>query len=238
MIFNNFTLNIHNKVAHLAINRPEKANSLHQEAWAEMREALLQCDKNPEVRALILSGNGDKIFCAGIDLTMLMSTNELVQDNCEGRKREKFRNFLLDFQDILSTFEKISKPVLSAIHGGCIGGGVDIVCATDMRYCTADAYFTIKEIDLGMVADLGTLQRLPKLISDGLTRELAYTGRKMMAAEAAHCGLVNRVFENKDVMLAEVTKIAEMIAGIQQLNIHVVADTCYDNSIRLFGLHS
>jgi enoyl-CoA hydratase len=219
MNFKHFTLSISNNVAHLAINRPDKANSLHQEAWLEMRQALLYCDKNPEVRVIILSGNGDKIFCAGIDLAMLMSTNELVQDNCEGRKREKFRNFLLDFQDILSTFEKISKPVLSAIHGGCIGGGLDIVCATDMRYCTTDAYFCIKEIDLGMVADLGTLQRLPKLISDGLTRELAYTGRKMMAAEAAHCGLVNRVFENKETMLTEVTKIAEMIASKSPLSV-------------------
>ena len=219
MNFKNFTLSIENKVAHLAINRPEKANSLHHEAWTELREALLFCDKTPEVRAIILSGNGDKIFCAGIDLTMLMTTQELVQDDCEGRKREKFRNFLLDFQDILTCFEKISKPVLSAIHGGCIGGGLDIVCATDMRYCTADAYFCIKEIDLGMVADLGTLQRLPKLISDGLTRELAFTGRKLLAEESERCGLVNRVFANKETMLAEVTKIAELIASKSPLSI-------------------
>ena len=219
MNFNYFTLAIHNKVAHLAINRPEKANSLHQEAWTELREALLYCDKTPEVRAIVLSGNGDKIFCAGIDLTMLMSINELMQEDCEGRKREAFRHFLLDFQDMLTTSEKISKPILSAIHGGCIGGGVDMVCATDMRYCTADAYFVIKEIDLGMVADLGTLQRLPKLISDGLTRELAYTGRKLVAHEALQCGLVNRIFENKETMLAEVTQIAEMIATKSPLSI-------------------
>ena len=219
MNLNHFTLSIHNKVAQLAINRPTKANSLHREAWTELREALLYCDKTPEVRAIVLSGNGDKIFCAGIDLTMLMTTQELVQDDCEGRKREKFRSFLLDFQDILTTFEKISKPVLSAIQGGCIGGGLDIVCATDMRYCTSDAYFCIKEIDLGMVADLGTLQRLPKLISDGLTRELAYTGRKMWAQEAAHSGLVNRVFDNKAVMMDEVTQIAEMIAAKSPLSI-------------------
>ena len=219
MNFKHFTLAIENKVAHLAINRPEKANSLHQEAWTELREALLLCDSLPEVRAIVLSGNGDKIFCAGIDLTMLMSLNELTQSNCEGRKREEMRRFLLDFQDILSTSEKISKPILSAVHGGCIGGGLDIICATDMRYCTADAYFTIKEIDLGMVADLGTLQRLPKLISDGLTRELAFTGRKMFADEALKCGLVNRVFENKETMLAEVTKIAEMIASKSPLSV-------------------
>ncbi len=219
MEFKYFTLSIQNKVAQLAINRPEKANSLHQEAWSELREALLYCDKTPEVRVIVLSGNGDKIFCAGIDLTMLMSINDLMQDDCEGRKREAFRRFLLDFQDILTTSEKISKPILSAIHGGFIGGGVDMVCATDMRYCTADAYFVIKEIDLGMVADLGTLQRLPKLISDGLTRELAYTGRKLMAQEALECGLVNRVFENKETMLAEVTQIAELIATKSPLSI-------------------
>ena len=207
MSLQHFSLSITNHVAQLAINRPEKANSLHEEAWAEMRTILLELDENPEVRAIILSGEGSKLFCAGIDLTMLMNTNVKVQDNCEGRKREKFRKFLLDFQDILTTFEKISKPVLSAIHGGCIGGGVDVVCATDMRYCTQDAFFCIKEIDLGMVADLGTLQRLPKLIADGLARELAYTGRKMFADEAKASGFINQVFENKEVMLADQTSV-------------------------------
>ena len=219
MTLNHFTLSIQNKVAHLAINRPEKANSLHQAAWEELRDALQYCDKTPDVHCIVLSGNGDKIFSAGIDLNMLMSTQDLVNDDCEGRKREKFRGFLLDFQDILTTSEKISKPILSAIHGGCIGGALDIVCATDMRYCTADAYFVIKEIDLGMVADLGTLQRLPKLISDGLTRELAYTGRKLLAHEAKESGLVNRVFETKEQMLKEVIDIAETIATKSPLSI-------------------
>ena len=128
-----FNLTIQNQVAHLAINRPDKANALNHEAWSEYRAALLHCDQNPNVRAIVLSGEGDKLFCAGIDLSMLMNTNTLTQDKCEGRKREKFRNFLLDFQDILTTAEKISKPVLSAIHGACIGGGVDLVAATEGR---------------------------------------------------------------------------------------------------------
>ena len=114
MNLNHFTLSITNKVAHLAINRPEKANSLHQEAWLELKEALLFCDKMPDVRCIVLSGNGDKIFSAGIDLNMLMSTQDLVNDDCEGRKREKFRGFLLDFQEILTTSEKISKPMSKA----------------------------------------------------------------------------------------------------------------------------
>ena len=219
MNLKHFSLTVTNQVAHLAINRPEKANSLHQEAWQELREVVQYCDQDPNVHCIVLSGNGDKIFSAGIDLTMLMSTQDLVNDDCEGRKREKFRSFLLDFQDILSTFEKISKPVLSAVHGGCIGGALDIICATDMRYCTSDAYFVIKEIDLGMVADLGTLQRLPKLISDGLTRELAYTGRKLLAIEAKESGLVNRIFDTKEQLITEVTNIAETIAAKSPLSI-------------------
>ena len=191
------TLTVENKVAHLTINRPEKANSMNEESWIELKKALFHCDETPAIRAIIFSGAGEKLFCGGIDLTMLMSTNEKTNDKCDGRKREKFRKLLLDFQDIISTFEKISKPVLSAIHGGCIGAGLDMISATDMRYCTKDAYFCIKEIDLGMVADIGTLQRLPKIISDGMTRELAYTGRNLSADEALKCGLVNNVFENK-----------------------------------------
>lgn len=218
-MYQTLLLEIKNKVAHVAINRPEKANSLNELAWQELKQAMLDCDENPEVRAIVLSAEGDKIFCAGIDLAMLMSTEKKTKDQCEGRKREKFRKFLLDFQQIISTFEQISKPVLSAVHGGCIGGGVDLICATDMRYCTADAYFCIKEIDMGMVADLGTLQRLPKLMPDGVVRELAYTGRKMFGAEAEKYGFVNRVFATKQEMLAEVTTLAEHIASKSPLSI-------------------
>lgn len=219
MEFKYLSLKVENKVAHLAINRPEKANSMNEGAWIELKEALWYCDQTPEVRAIVFSGAGEKLFCAGIDLTMLMSTNEKTNSKCDGRKREKFRKLLLDFQEIISTFEKISKPVLSAIHGGCIGAGLDMISATDMRYCTKDAYFCIKEIDLGMVADIGTLQRLPKIISDGITRELAYTGRNFLADEALKCGLVNKVFEDKASMIKEVTGIAELIATKSPLSI-------------------
>jgi len=212
MDFKNLTLTIENKVAYLTINRPQKANSMNEDSWIELKQALLYCDETPEIRAVIFSGAGDKLFCGGIDLTMLMSVSEKTNSNCEGRKREKFRKLLLDFQDVITTFEKISKPVLSAVHGGCIGAGLDMIAATDMRYCTKDAYFCIKEIDLGMVADIGTLQRLPKIISDGLARELAYTGRNLTADEALKCGLVNNVFDDKETMLNAVKNIAELIA--------------------------
>lgn len=218
-MFQTLRFDIKNHVAHVAINRPEKANALNELAWQELKQALLHCQDTPDVRAVVLSAEGDKLFCAGIDLAMLMSTDQKTKDPCEGRKREKFRRFLLELQDVINTFERIDKPVLAAIHGGCIGGGVDVVSATDMRYCTADAYFCIKEIDMGMVADLGTLQRLPKLLSDGLVRELAYTGRKMGAAEAEKYGFVNRVFADKTEMLAGVTQIAELIASKSPLSV-------------------
>lgn len=219
MDFKNLLLIIENKVAHLTINRENKANSMNEEAWAELKSALLYCDETPEVRVIIFSGAGPKLFCGGIDLAMLMSINEKTNSKCDGRKREKFRKILLDFQDVISTFEKIDKPILAAVHGGCIGAGLDMISAMDMRYCTKDAYFCIKEIDLGMVADIGTLQRLPKIISDGLARELAYTGRNLTADEALKCGLVNNVYETKEAMLQAVSEIALKIASKSPLSV-------------------
>lgn len=146
MEFKHLSLIVENKIAFLTINRPAKANSMNEKYWNELKQALDYCDDTPEVRVIVFSGAGDKLFCAGIDLQMLMSVRQKTEDKCEGRKREKFRKLLLDFQEIISTFEKISKPVLSAVHGGCIGAGLDMISATDMRYCTADAYFCVKLI--------------------------------------------------------------------------------------------
>ena len=122
-------------------------------------------------------------------------------------------------QDTLTSLERCRKPVLAAIHGGCVGGGIDLITCADMRYCSQDAYFTIKEIDIGMTADVGTLQRLPKLIGQGITRELAYTGRKCEAQEARQIGLVNRVFETREALYAGVREIAATIAAKSPLSI-------------------
>ena len=211
-------LSIENHIATVTINRPEKVNALNETAWEEIETVFNDLDINPEVRVIIIEGGESKHFCAGIDLSLLMTvTQNDIQ--CEGRKREQLRKNVFKLQAPINAIENCSKPVLAAIHGGCIGGGIDLICACDMRYCTEDAYFTIKEIDMGMVADLGTLQRLPKLIGDGMVREMAYTGRNVEGKEAEKIGIVNRLFENKELMLLEVKKIAEIIAKKSPLSI-------------------
>ncbi len=207
-----FQVNISNHIARVSFNRPEKANSLHQPAWDEMKALFEEIDETPEIRVVVLSGEG-KHFCAGIDLSLLMDIQKFQQVNCEGRKREALRKFIFHLQDCITAIEKCRKPVLAAIHHGCIGGAVDIVSACDMRYCTEDAYFTIKEIDMGLVADIGTMQRLPKIIAPGIMAEMAYTGRKVFGPEAEKIGLVNRSFPDREQMLAGVMEIARTIAA-------------------------
>ena len=205
-------LSVENQIAHVSLNRPDKANAMSREVWTELRTVFEWIDVTPEVRVAIISGSGPH-FTSGIDLTMLAGVADAVDDDCEGRKREKLRRVILDLQDTLTSLERCRKPVIAAIHGACIGGGIDLICCADMRYCSAEAYFSIKEIDMGMTADVGTLQRLPKLIGDGMVRELAYTGRKFTADEARAVGLVNRVFDSPEALLAGVTQIAGEIAA-------------------------
>ncbi len=218
MTYQTFTVEIQNYIAQVAFNRPDRANALNQIAWDEMTTIFNDLNDNDDVRAIVLSGEG-KHFCSGIDLELLMNVTALNSIKCEGRKREKMRQNILDLQAPINAIENCSKPVLAAIHGGCIGGAVDVVSACDMRYCTEDAYFCIREIDMGMVADIGTLQRLPKLIPEGMMRELAFTGRNIYGPESEKIGLVNRTFSDRTTLLAEVTKIAETIASKSPLSI-------------------
>lgn len=218
MSYQTFTLEINNKIAHLAMNRPDKANSLNRTAWEEMQAIFERLDEDPEVRVIVLSGNG-KHFCAGIDVAMLAQVAPFGSKECPGRTREKVRKSVLKLQAPITAIEKCSKPVLAAIHGGCIGGGVDIITACDMRYSTEDAYFTVKEIDMGMVADIGTLQRLPKVIAQGIAREMIYTGRKVSGKEAKSIQLVNETYPDKEALLAGVMAIAANIASKSPLSI-------------------
>lgn len=202
-------LSIEAQVATVCLNRPDKANAMNAAMWEELQRCFEWLDREPSVRAVVLAGNG-KHFCAGLDLAMFSNLHSTSAD--PARRAEQFRRTLLRMQGNLTAIEKCRVPVLAAIHNTCIGGGVDMTCCADMRYATQDAFFSIREIDIGMTADVGTLQRLPRIIPDGVVRELAYTGRNMTADEARGVGFVNRVFENREIMLREVTAIARAIA--------------------------
>ena len=218
MQFETLEVSLENHIASVRLNRPDKANAMSATMWQEIRQAFQWVDTTPEARVAVLQGEG-KLFTAGIDLQMMMGLGPQIQNDCDGRTREALRRVILDLQDTLTSLERCRKPVLAAIHGGCIGGGIDLVTCADMRYASSDAYFTIKEIDIGMTADVGTLQRLPKLVGEGIVRELAYTGRKFDAQEAKDIGLVNRVFESREALYAGVREIAATIAAKSPLSI-------------------
>ena len=218
MQFETLEVSLENHIATVRLNRPDKANAMSATMWQEIRLAFQWVDTTPEARVAVLQGEG-KLFTAGIALQMMMGLGPQIQNDCDGRTREALRRVILDLQDTLTSLERCRKPVLAAIHGGCIGGGIDLVTCADMRYASSDAYFTIKEIDIGMTADVGTLQRLPKLVGEGIVRELAYTGRKFDAQEAKDIGLVNRVFESREALYAGVREIAATIATKSPLSI-------------------
>lgn len=218
MDFTTLHVTLEGHVATIALNRPDKANAMNKPMWSEIRAAMEWLDSTPQARVGILRGNG-RLFTAGIDLSMLSSLGPEVKNPCDARTRENLRRSILDLQDCLTAIERCRKPVLAAIHGACVGGGIDLITACDMRYCSADAWFSVKEIDVGMTADVGTLQRLPGLIGEGMARELAYTGRRVDGAEAKEIRLVNRVFDTPDALQAGVLELATQIASKSPISV-------------------
>jgi enoyl-CoA hydratase len=212
MEFKTLALERQDAVATLILNRPDKANAMEEAMWHELREAMRWADETDGVRVVVLRGAG-RHFTAGIDLSMLGGIAARIGDEDGARGREKLRRLILDLQDTLTSLERCRKPVIAAVHGACVGGGIDLVTACDMRYCSADARFCVKEIDVGMTADVGTLQRLPRLVGEGMARELAYTGRTFDGAEAHAIGLVNRCYESPEALHAGALGIAASIAA-------------------------
>ncbi|WP_342618017.1 crotonase/enoyl-CoA hydratase family protein [Rhodoferax sp. GW822-FHT02A01] len=211
MAYETLTIDLQDHIATVTLNRPEKGNALNAGMWSEIRQAFEWVDHTAQARVAILRGEG-RHFCTGIDLHMMMNVVRQIQTDCDGRTREELRNIIIDMQGTLTSLERCRKPVLAAVHGACIGGGIDLICCADMRYATADAQFSIREIDIGMTADVGTLQRMPKLVGEGMVRELAYTGRVFSGTEAAAMRLVNRTFESKEALYQGVQEIAATIA--------------------------
>jgi enoyl-CoA hydratase len=210
--YQSFTVDVSNYIAHVKFSRPDALNSMNKTFWLELPECMRDIEANTDARVIVISSTG-RHFSAGMDLGVFTDSKAVPMGGDPGRMAENLRRVVLQLQDTLTALEKVRIPVLAAVQGGCIGGALDLVCAADSRYCSRDAYFTIKETELGMTADVGTLQRLPKLMPEGVVRELAYTGRKFTADEALALGFVNAVYESQDEMLAAVMAVAGQIAA-------------------------
>ena len=234
-----FSLSISDHIAHLVLNRPEAMNTMHPTFWRELDAVLVQLHKTGDARVLVISSTG-KHFSAGMALETFSSSAAMDDQSPEGRAA--IFDLLTDMQSTFTKLENLRIPVIAAIQGGCIGGAVDMVTACCLRYATLDAFFCIQEINIGMVADVGTLQRLPKLIPEAVVKELAYTGRRLGAAKAMGYGLVNEVFESADAMLAATLQCAREIAakppvaiwGTKQA-IHYARDHPVEDALRQMG---
>jgi enoyl-CoA hydratase len=210
-------------VVHIELNRADKANAMNGAMWKDLRSAFDWLSTS-RARVGVLSARG-KHFTAGIDLDMLAAMKSELASLSEGRKQERLKEIIVELQGTISAAESCRKPILAAIHGACMGAGIDLVTACDTRYATKDSRFSVKEVDLAIVADVGTLQRLPRLIGDGLARELAFTGRDFDGNEAHAMRLVNQVFTDQDSLMTAVLKMAAEIASKSPLTIRGIKDT-------------
>ncbi len=234
-----FSLPIDQHIAHLVLNQPDAFNTMHPTFWRELDEVLTRLHKEAPARVLVISSTG-KHFSAGMALETFAGAIRMDDQSPEGRAA--MFDLLTDMQATFTKLETLRMPVIAAIQGGCIGGAVDMVSSCCIRYATEDAFFCIQEINIGMVADVGTLQRLPKLIPLALVKELAYTGRRMGAAKAQACGLVNEVFDTPEALLAGALQCAREIAakppvaiwGTKQA-IHYARDHAVDDALRQMG---
>ncbi len=234
-----FSLTMDQNIAHLVLNQPGALNTMHPTFWRELDEVLTRLHKEAPARALVISSTG-KHFSAGMALETFGGAIQADDQTPEGRAA--LFDLLSDMQATFTKLETLRMPVIAAIQGGCIGGAVDMVSACCIRYATADTFFCIQEINIGMVADVGTLQRLPKLIPLALVKELAYTGRRMGAAKALACGLVNEVFDTPEAMVEGALQCAREIAakppvaiwGTKQA-LHYARDHSVDDALKQMG---
>ena len=220
-------------VAHLSMNRPEKANGMTPDFWSDLPRLTQAFASDPSIRAMVISGQG-KHFTGGMDLSVFQNFNAIF-DAEPARAAYRMRALVAQYQAAFNALEAAHFPVIAAIHGACIGGGVDMISACDLRLATAGSYFSIEEINIGMTADVGTLQRLPKLIAPGIVKELAFTGRRFSAEEALGWGLLNGVHPTRDETLTAAFALADEIAAKSPLAITGVkrsVDYARDHSVK------
>lgn len=212
-----FDIDLLGHVAHIKLNRPEKRNAMNWDFWRDLPRIIGDIDRNSSARCIVLSSAGP-VFSAGLDLSLFgqdvfSSSDTAKKSEKELQTPQKFMSFLSFLQDSISSLQKARIPVVCAIQGGCIGGGVDLVCSADIRLATNDAFFSIRETKIGMVADVGTFPRIVKLLPEGIVKELAFTGRNFSASEAKEYGFVNRLYESHEALIEGALDIANEIAS-------------------------
>jgi enoyl-CoA hydratase len=205
-------VSVADRVARIVLNRPRKANALDGPTWAALGEAFRWADAEPGVRAVVLHGAGPH-FCAGIDFGLIAELSGEAFALPDGPRQELLRRRIVELQSGLSEAERCRKPVIAALHGSCFGGAIDLATACDIRVASADARLCVKEVDLAIVADVGTLQRLPRIVGEGVARELALTARVVEAEEARELRLVNRVLPDREAAIEAALELARTIAS-------------------------
>jgi enoyl-CoA hydratase len=213
----NLTIERAGAVATLWLDRPEKLNALHRPLWDAIPATVAALDEDPQVRVIVLGGRG-RAFCAGIDLldhAPSMSSDGSLSGSGDSpvSRRRAFYDDVRRYQNTASCFANINKPVIAAVHGLCLGAGMDLITACDIRLASADATFSVRETKIAMVADVGTLQRLPRVIGDGPARELIFTGRDIDAARAREIGLVSEVLPDHGALVERASAMAQEIAA-------------------------
>lgn len=217
-----FTVSIEDHIAEVRLIGPGKGNTMGPDFWAELPLLFAELDADDSVRAVVLAGEG-KHFTYGLDLSgMAGDLSGVLADNAKAAPRTKFHDMILRMQSGVNAVADCRKPVVAAIWGWCIGGGIDLITGADIRYASADAKFSVREVRVAMVADMGTLARLPAIIGDGHVRELALTGRDFDAARAERIGLVNDVLPDAEATLAHARATAAEIAANPPLVVHGV----------------
>ena len=214
-------------ILHLKLNRPKVLNAMNMQMWIELAQTFEMVESDPSIKTVIVSGEG-RGFTSGMDLDVFVQMQKTaMEEACHGRKREDLMRVIGKFQDVVSALEKCRVPVIAAVHGPCIGAGVDFITACDLCYSDVSATFSVKEVDLAIIADLGTLQRLPKLIGERQAKELAFTGRDFDGLEAEKLGLVLKALPDHETLMDHVGDVAKAIAKKSPLTIRGIKQTIH-----------
>lgn len=205
-----FDVSLEAGVARIILNHPERMNSMTREFWVELPDILRELDAAGTTRVAVIASTG-KHFSAGMDLAVFGGNDALDAGSVAGR--ERFRRHLMVLQDTFNAIADARFPVIAAIQGGCIGGAVDLATACCLRYCTRNAFFTIHEINIGMMADVGTMNRMPRQLPEAVMRELAYTGDRLGAERAERLGFINGIFDTHEALVDGALEVARKIAS-------------------------